>query len=171
VPLLSQFRLDYFNNLSKWRTPGVKFSARTHICTRYVPWKARERQRVPRQRSPIASMWDSRAITCERAGKGKTADKPNNEQPTDLLCLSDADQSSPYNLPKRLMEGIAVKLYSFLNLCASYGWVVNVTTLPGYSRERPGTLYTAGWVGSRAGLDDSRKSHPYRDSIPGASSQ
>ena len=38
-----------------------------------------------------------------------------------------------------------------------------------YSRERPGTHYTGGWVGPRAGLDG-RKISPHRDSIPGPSS-
>ena len=36
-------------------------------------------------------------------------------------------------------------------------------------RERPGTHYTGGWVGTRAGLDGRKKS-PHRDSIPGPSS-
>ena len=30
--------------------------------------------------------------------------------------------------------------------------------------------YIGGWVGLRAGLDECRKSRPYRDSIPGSSS-
>jgi hypothetical protein len=37
-------------------------------------------------------------------------------------------------------------------------------------RERPGTHYTGGWVGPRAGLDVCEKSRPYRDSFPGPSS-
>jgi hypothetical protein len=39
-----------------------------------------------------------------------------------------------------------------------------------YPRERPGTHYTRGWVGPRAGLDVCEKSRPHRDSIPGPSS-
>ena len=39
-----------------------------------------------------------------------------------------------------------------------------------YSRERPGTHCTGGWVGRRAGLDGCGKSRPHRDSIPGPSS-
>jgi hypothetical protein len=36
--------------------------------------------------------------------------------------------------------------------------------------ERPGTHYTGGTVGLKAGLDGCGKSHPNRDSIPGPSS-
>ena len=39
-----------------------------------------------------------------------------------------------------------------------------------YPRERPGTHFTGGWVGPRAGLDRCGKSRFYRDSIPGTSS-
>jgi len=36
-----------------------------------------------------------------------------------------------------------------------------------YPRERPGTRFTGGWVGPRAGLDGGGgKSRPHRDSIP-----
>jgi len=35
-----------------------------------------------------------------------------------------------------------------------------------YPRERPGTHYTGGWVGTRAGLDRCGKSRPHRNSIP-----
>jgi len=35
-----------------------------------------------------------------------------------------------------------------------------------YPPERPGTHFTGGWVGPRAGLDGCGKSHPHRDSIP-----
>ena len=40
------------------------------------------------------------------------------------------------------------------------GWVVNATTRPHYSQERPGTHCTGGWVGHRAGLDGCGKSRP-----------
>jgi hypothetical protein len=39
-----------------------------------------------------------------------------------------------------------------------------------YPRERPGTHYTGGWVGPRAGLDRCGKSRPHQDWIPGPSS-
>ena len=39
-----------------------------------------------------------------------------------------------------------------------------------YSRERPSTHCTGGWVGPRAGLDRCGKSRPHRDSIPRQSS-
>jgi len=35
-----------------------------------------------------------------------------------------------------------------------------------YSRERPGTHFTGGWMDPRAGLDRCGKSRLYRDSIP-----
>jgi hypothetical protein len=35
--------------------------------------------------------------------------------------------------------------------------------------KKPGTHFTAGWVGTRAGLDECGKSRPHRDSIPGHS--
>jgi len=35
-----------------------------------------------------------------------------------------------------------------------------------YPRKRPGTHFTGGWVGPRAGLDRCGKSRPHRDSIP-----
>ena len=34
-----------------------------------------------------------------------------------------------------------------------------------YPRERPGTHFTGGWVGPRAGLGGCEKSRPHRDSI------
>jgi hypothetical protein len=33
--------------------------------------------------------------------------------------------------------------------------------------KRPGTYYTGGWLGPRAGLDESGKSRSHLDSIPG----
>ena len=51
------------------------------------------------------------------------------------------------------------------------GWVANATPRLLYHRERPGTNYTGGWVGPRAGLDGCGKSRPpRRDSIPRPSS-
>jgi hypothetical protein len=60
-------------------------------------------------------------------------------------------------------------LYSSLNLCARWGWVVNATPRPRYPREWPGTHCTGGWVGPRAGLDGCWISRLHRDSIPGPS--
>jgi len=39
-----------------------------------------------------------------------------------------------------------------------------------YPQERPGTHFTGGWVGLRAGLDECGKSPSHQDSIPGPSS-
>ena len=48
------------------------------------------------------------------------------------------------------------------------GWWVSVTPRPLFApRERPGTHFTGGWVGPRAGLDRWVKSCPHRDSITG----
>ena len=35
-----------------------------------------------------------------------------------------------------------------------------------YAREKPGTHFTGGWVGFRAGLEGRKKPRPHRDSIP-----
>jgi len=40
------------------------------------------------------------------------------------------------------------------------GWLVNATPRPLYSRERPGTHCTGGWVGPRAGLEGCGISRP-----------
>jgi hypothetical protein len=45
----------------------------------------------------------------------------------------------------------------FLNLGTRKGWVVSTTPRP------PGTQFTGGWVGPRAGLDVCEKSRPHRD--------
>ena len=37
------------------------------------------------------------------------------------------------------------------------GWVLNATTRPLSTRERPGTHCTGGWVGPRVGLDGCEK--------------
>ena len=66
-----------------------------------------------------------------------------------------------------LREVVEVMLYSFFNLRAKWGSVVNATPQalcpPG---KRPGTHYVGGLVGSRAGLDGCEKSGSHRDSIP-----
>jgi len=63
--------------------------------------------------------------------------------------------------------GLAVKLYSFLNLDARCGWVINATPRTLYPWERPGTRCTGGWVSLRTGLDGCGKSPLHRASIPG----
>jgi len=50
-------------------------------------------------------------------------------------------------------EQSEVQLYSFPNLSARWGWVVNATPRPLYPRKRPGTHCIGGWVGPRAGQD------------------
>jgi hypothetical protein len=59
---------------------------------------------------------------------------------------------------------------SFSDHGARRGWVFSTAPRPLYPRERPGTHYTGGWVGSRTGLKVCEKSRPHRDSIPGPSS-
>ena len=45
--------------------------------------------------------------------------------------------------------------------------MVSSTPRPHFTPGRiPGTHFTGGWVGLRAGLDRCGKSHPHRDSIP-----
>jgi hypothetical protein len=41
--------------------------------------------------------------------------------------------------------------------------VVSITPRPFYPQKRPGTHYTGGWVGPRAGMDVCEKSRPHRD--------
>jgi hypothetical protein len=55
---------------------------------------------------------------------------------------------SPYNRPRRLRGGLEVLLYSFFNLGARRGWVVNATSLPLYLRKgEPVTIVqVAGWA-------------------------
>jgi hypothetical protein len=55
-------------------------------------------------------------------------------------------------------KGVEVGLYSFFDLGARYGWVVNATLQqlyrpPPLYRERSGTYCTGGWMDPRAGLD------------------
>jgi hypothetical protein len=63
---------------------------------------------------------------------------------------------------QRVDRGIAL---SFRDLGTRRGWVVSTTPRPLYSRERPGTNCTGGWVGPRAGLDVCEKSRPHQDYI------
>ena len=55
-------------------------------------------------------------------------------------------------MPRRPRREPEVWLYSFFNLGAGWGWVVNATPRPLYPRERPGTHCTGGRVGPKAGL-------------------
>ena len=48
--------------------------------------------------------------------------------------------------------------------------VLAALTHPPTPQQKPGTHYTGGWVGSRAGLDRCGKSRTHRDSISGPSS-
>ena len=48
----------------------------------------------------------------------------------------------------------ATKAYSFLNLGASWGWVVNATLRPLYPRERLCAHSIGIWLGPRAGVED-----------------
>jgi len=56
---------------------------------------------------------------------------------------------------------VQVQFYSFFNLGARWGWMVNATSQPLYPRERPGTSYTGGCVGPSSGLHGSGKSRLY----------
>jgi len=56
--------------------------------------------------------------------------------------------------------GVEVYLYSFLNLGARWGWVVNATPRTLYPRERLGTHCVGAWMGLRASLDRCGKSRP-----------
>ena len=55
--------------------------------------------------------------------------------------------------PRRPKGVLEVLLYSFFNLSARWGWVVNAMPLQLYCRERPGTQYIGGWVDPTASLD------------------
>jgi len=77
---------------------------------------------------------------------------------------------SPENRLRRPRGEVEVQLYSFFNLGARWGWVVNATPRPLYPRGRPGTRCIGGWVGAIAGLYGFGKSCLHRDSIPGPSS-
>jgi hypothetical protein len=87
-------------------------------------------------------------------------------QPLTEMSTKVKAKSSRYRpeLAYRVGRGIAIL---FLDLGARRRWVVSTTPRPLYPRERPGTQYTGGWVGLRAGLDVCEKSRPHRDSIPG----
>jgi hypothetical protein len=45
-----------------------------------------------------------------------------------------------------------LELYSFFNLGARWGWVVNATPWPLYAPKLLDPHFTEGWVGPRAGL-------------------
>jgi len=54
-------------------------------------------------------------------------------------------------------------MYSFFNLGAKWGWVVNAKPRPLHARERHDTHYIGGWVGLRACLDRWGKPRPHPD--------
>jgi hypothetical protein len=60
-----------------------------------------------------------------------------------------------FNLEQAMntQRGKEVQLYSFFNLGARLGGVVNAMPQPLHPRERLGTHCTGGWVGPKAGLD------------------
>jgi hypothetical protein len=58
----------------------------------------------------------------------------------------------PRNRPEGTEGGRGIGLL-FLDLGARRGWVVSTMSRPLYTRERPGTHCTGGWVGLRACLD------------------
>jgi hypothetical protein len=82
------------------------------------------------------------------------------------MTKSICPRSSLSNRPRR-PRGI---LDAFFNLGARCGLVFNATPRPFYTRERPGTHCTGGWVSPRADPDGCGKSRPHRDSIAGLSS-
>ena len=69
----------------------------------------------------------------------------------------------------KAQRGVEIKFYSFFNLGAVWGWVVNATPHPLCVRERD-PVSSGDWVGFRAVLDGFIKSRLRRDSIPGSSS-
>jgi len=71
---------------------------------------------------------------------------------------------------QRVCSGIALL---FHDRGTRRGWVVSSTPRPHFTpRERPGTHYTGGWVGPRAGLDGRKiSSPPGFDPGPSSSSQ
>jgi len=62
------------------------------------------------------------------------------------------------NRPRRPRGWVEVLLYSFFNLGARWGWVVNAMPRPLYPWERPGNHCIGGWVGPRVSLDGCEKS-------------
>jgi len=67
---------------------------------------------------------------------------------------------------KAQKERVGVQPYSFFNLGARRGWVVNATPGRFPPRERPHTRCIGGRVGPGAGLDRCGESPLHRDSIP-----
>jgi hypothetical protein len=61
---------------------------------------------------------------------------------------------------QRPRETAQVQLYTFSNLGAKCGWVVNATCLPLYPRERDPVAIALEYVGPRASLDGHGKSRP-----------
>ena len=98
---------------------------------------------------PVISI--SWALKQHMAGK-RFASEADLKQPV-AFWLQTLDKTSPQNRPRRPRGGVEVQLYSFFNLGARWGWVVNAMPRPLYPREGPGTHCIGGWVDPRAGLE------------------
>jgi hypothetical protein len=71
-----------------------------------------------------------------------------------FICKKKKVKLSRYT-PCRHTGGEEVQLLLILNLGTKWGWVVSVTPRPRFTpgERTPGTHWTGGWVGPRAGLD------------------
>jgi hypothetical protein len=61
--------------------------------------------------------------------------------------------SPPPGFDSRTVQPVASRYTDYAILGATRGWVISTTPQPLFSRERPGTHCTGGWVGLEAGLD------------------
>jgi hypothetical protein len=84
---------------------------------------------------------------------------PFNFMATKVFFLN-KDKISPYKIPWRPRGGVDLWLYSFFNIGAGSGWVVNATPQPLYARERPDAHCIGGWVGCRVVLDGAENLAP-----------
>jgi hypothetical protein len=76
-----------------------------------------------------------------------------------LKSLKKKVKQSHYRTEQTQTVGRVIALL-FLDLGARKRCVVSITPRPLYSRGRPGTHCTGGWLGPRAGLDVCEKSRP-----------
>ena len=65
---------------------------------------------------------------------------------------------SPYYRPRRPRGGVEVQLYSFLNVVAKWGWVINARNWSFYLRDGHGTNCIGVWPVPRTSLDKCGKS-------------
>jgi hypothetical protein len=63
-------------------------------------------------------------------------------------------------MPWRPRGEVDVQLYSFFNIGAGSGWVVNATPQPLYPQERPDAHCVGGWVGRTVVLDGAENLSP-----------